>query len=289
MSIHPGTVSQILWHFTGGPLWNAERNCQEKEPKPSPQAYKALLGILKSKLVRLGSYKELVKIHFPENSRLDRATGKTRKIKERFEEMSSEPVNCLADIPAIHLGYHAQRYGRFAIGFHRKAAIKHSFNPVLYALHNTGFLQSIFDGFIRLEMIDTSVINHATASIDSKIDDVEWPKGQDVRLNITHEVVDLYAMEHLIDAAFATAKKSFSRFLAFIKTFHESEFETIYCEREWRSVREFEFTFPEVAMIVIPKKAGRGAFFEEFVGNEARKLKIPRSVPIVPWEDFIEH
>jgi hypothetical protein len=26
MQLTPGTVSRILWHFTGGPAWNSEKN-----------------------------------------------------------------------------------------------------------------------------------------------------------------------------------------------------------------------------------------------------------------------
>ena len=37
----PGTVSKILWHFTGGPRWNSELNRQEQEPKPAEEACEA--------------------------------------------------------------------------------------------------------------------------------------------------------------------------------------------------------------------------------------------------------
>jgi hypothetical protein len=41
----------------------------------------------------------------------------------------------LADIPVAHLSYHAHRYGKAAIGFHRDAAIREGFHPVFYTWH----------------------------------------------------------------------------------------------------------------------------------------------------------
>jgi hypothetical protein len=58
----PGTVSKILWHFTGGPVWNSERKKQSDLAKPSDQAYFNLKSILKSGVLRLGDYKEVVRV-----------------------------------------------------------------------------------------------------------------------------------------------------------------------------------------------------------------------------------
>jgi hypothetical protein len=51
-------------------------------------------------------------------------------------------------------------------------------------------------------------------------------------------------------------------FLAFIKTFNDKEFATIYCEREWRSTAELSFAMEDIAMIVLPKT---GELFQRFV------------------------
>ncbi len=45
----PGTVSEILWHFTGGPRWNKNLNRQDAELKPPDEAYAALSSILASR------------------------------------------------------------------------------------------------------------------------------------------------------------------------------------------------------------------------------------------------
>jgi hypothetical protein len=64
--VSPGTVSKILWHFTGGPLWDADRNRQGKSPKSVSVAYDALCSIVKTGELRIGSYKEVVKVRLPE-------------------------------------------------------------------------------------------------------------------------------------------------------------------------------------------------------------------------------
>jgi hypothetical protein len=126
----PGTVSKILWHFTGGPAWNERDDRQERKRKPPESAYDALVGILRTREVRLGRYSEVVKVRVPTRT-YDRKTNKFRA-RNILKTLRSAPVCCLADIPIAHLSYHAQRYGKFAIGFHRTSVIRHGFNPVLY-------------------------------------------------------------------------------------------------------------------------------------------------------------
>ena len=75
--IVPGTVSKILWHFTGGPTWNEKKKKQNTSPKPSKDAYKNLISILESKELRVGTYKETVKIIIPKRRRFDFKTKQT--------------------------------------------------------------------------------------------------------------------------------------------------------------------------------------------------------------------
>ena len=126
----PGTVSKILWHFTGGPPWNPRTERQGTAPKPAGDAYRNLQSILKSRELRLGSYTETVKVVVPQQTVLNKETRKFEVRKNVPAAIRSLPVCCLSDIPAAHLGYHAYRYGKFAVGFHREAAVRHGFNPV---------------------------------------------------------------------------------------------------------------------------------------------------------------
>lgn len=83
-----------------------------------------------------------------------------------------------------------------------------------------------------------------------------------------------------------TARDELKKFLAFVKTFKQKEFSTIYCEREWRSIKDFPFDLEDIAMIVVPKTED---LFKRFIEEIVPKVHLPRSVPVVPWEDLIEH
>ncbi|HYM62894.1 MAG TPA: abortive infection system antitoxin AbiGi family protein [Thermoanaerobaculia bacterium] len=91
-----------------------------------------------------------------------------------------------------------------------------------------------------------------------------------------------------IEVAAEAAHLGLERFLAFVKTFTRREFRTVYCEREWRATKSFRFKYDDIAMIVLPKIAGKERYFEPFIAAEVRRLKLPRSIPVVPWEDLVE-
>jgi hypothetical protein len=102
------------------------------------------------------------------------------------------------------------------------------------------------------------------------------------------EVAVETALEEVGDVL-SKATKRLEQFLAFVKTFEEDQFPTIYCEREWRATEVFRFTPADVAMIVLPRDVEALPFYEEFVSAAETTLGLPRSIPIVPWEDLIEH
>ena len=116
----PGTVSKILWHFTGGPVWNGMDHRPSRELKPAEDGYKALVGILTSKELRLGRSPERLDVTLPTVERLGIGPDKQHIYKEDVRPYLFMPVCCLADIPIMHLSYHADRYGKVAIGYHRE-------------------------------------------------------------------------------------------------------------------------------------------------------------------------
>jgi len=245
----PGTVSRILWHFPGGPYPDEGTNKQKATRKPFADAYLALKGILQSRSLRLGDYTENHKSSFspqPDGGNESCRVDKT---------IALERVCCVADIPIIHLPYHARRYGRIAIGFHRQSVINNNFNPVLYQLN-------------RSKAADDSF--HAANNLQMAID-----------LAIQQNHVDI--LEKL--------KQSKSRLMALLsltKSFDDSEFSTIYTEREWRSTKPFQFSFDDLAMIVVPKHFEGIDYLSQFIVFAA-EIEIPRRIPIVSWEDLVEH
>lgn len=287
----PGTVSQILWHFTGGPLWDSVLKKQGKVLKPAGDAFAALLGILTARELRVGQYHEIVKVQVPKRRRWDAETRKAVVETNVMVELESSPVNCLADIPIIHLGYHAQRYGRFAVGFHRASAIKHGFSPLLYSLHDAAFLRSIYQGFAALDdaEVDVDSIKYTASDVEDEIGNATCEHGHELDSDAADSVDSIETDADRIQSSLDGAKKSFEQLLAFVKTFNESEFRTIYCEREWRSISTFKFTDADIAMIVAPRNKGGRLFFDELIAQSEGALVLPRKIPIVPWEDLLEH
>ena len=92
-TMNPGTVSKILWHFTGGPLWDLESNAQSKRKKPKTIAYKNLISILDSKELRIGNYKELAKFRIKKYSGRDE--NKRPIYKNKDVKIFSQPVCCV--------------------------------------------------------------------------------------------------------------------------------------------------------------------------------------------------
>jgi hypothetical protein len=92
---------------------------------------------------------------------------------------------------------------------------------------------------------------------------------------------------------FATAqitqvRKNLGYVLAFVKTFQRKEFATIYAEREWRSIRPFRFKSTDIAMVVVPKCIAGKRYFDRFVKDVRPRLRLPSTVPVVPWEYLVE-
>ena len=283
--ITPGTVSKILWHFTGGPTWNTEKNKQNISPKPGKNAYQCLISILESKEIRTGNYSDVVKVRLKRRKRSTRTKRVKREYIEKTVEINSKKVCCLADIPLIHIGYHASRYGKFAIGFHRLSAIKNNFNPVLYSLENSKALKSIYHGFSKLKNIDIDALISASDGVNNAFNKIDVDDTEEIEDNLSDLEFEIADVNNYIESAF----ESISHFLAFVKTFDEKEFGTIYTEREWRSTNPFSFDYKDVAMVVLPKKIGANIYYERFLYEEITRIGIPKEIPVVPWEDLVEH
>jgi hypothetical protein len=284
----PGTVSKILWHFTGGPVWNSKTKKQGSTPKPASKAYENLKSILRSKEIHLGTYKEVVRVIIPKRPRLNPLTKK-REVQEKVPvDIESSSICCLSDIPAPHLRYHAYRYGKFALGFHRDAVIRAGFNPVFYTLQDTPIVRSIYRGFSSLEITDFEAIYNAISTIEMEISDTE-NIYDNLDIDTFGAISDIESEVKSIDNAISNASKSLQNLVAFVKSFEQSEFSTVYCEREWRSTKRYNFEIDDLAMIVLPKAVGDTKYYKDFVEKVAPRLRLPRRIPIVPWDDLIEH
>jgi hypothetical protein len=288
MSSTPGTVSKILWHFTGGPLWDSQLNKQSTVLKSKEDACKAMMRILLSKSLHLGQYREVVTVCVKNKKVFNRKTRQTETFFNVPTTLQSSPICCLADIPIQHLNYHAERYGNVAIGFHRAAAIRAGFSPVLYQVHNWSVLQDIYDGFSELEDVDTNSLESSASELTDEVDALECSEGHAVDTSGLSAIYEMEGYASAASEAILSAKSSFQTLLAFIKTFEMNEFGTIYCEREWRSTKQFDFAYDDVSMIVVPRNYEQGDHYERFV-EEARAKGVPPTVSVVAWDDLVEH
>ncbi|AXI01732.1 hypothetical protein HYN46_01795 [Aquirhabdus parva] len=281
MSFRPGTVSKILWHFTGGPQWDIQINKQLAQLKPAASAYEALKSIVSSGELRVGNYREVVKVIIPQKRRFNTSSKEVEHLVNFPVVVESSPVCCVADIPLQHLAYHANRYGKIAIGFHREAIVRAGFNPVMYTLEDTALLNSIYQGYSAIDEIDPFEAQSELDSFESEVEDI-------LITNEIDEKADSFsvsaALENLGDGRDQIGK-SYADFLAYIKTFNENEFDTIYCEREWRSTSTFKFSIEDIAIIILPKGGDDFDFYHHFLEG----MHLPRSVTVAAWEDLIEH
>lgn len=170
-----------------------------------------------------------------------------------------------------------------AIGFHRRAAVAHGFNPVLYTVDRSGILKALHISLAELDRVSGSRGWTMPASIASDLEDVKCEHGHPVDLESVKSEV-----EEMGDYVAAAAHR-LQQVLAFVKTFEEKQFDTIYCEREWRSSTEFSFELTDVAMVVLPRRGDSPSYFQRFISECQPRLGLPLSVPVVPWEDLVEH
>lgn len=272
MLTSPGTVSKILWHFTGGPRWNGRDYRPPEELKPEKDAYEAVVGILRSKELRLGASPERLDVTLPTVGKPDIGPDGNPIPRESKRAYLYMPVCCVADIPIMHLGYHAERYGKFAIGYHRQSVLRAGFSPVFYQLHDSTALQSLFQVILCLDFI---------GGIDPSYD---FPADVGPREQLPGESHEAFT-DRMRKDALTHARKHAGIAASFIKTFDPTEFDSIYTEREWRCINPFKFEHSDVSMVVLPRTGG---YFERFAG-EAESIGLPKTISIVAWEDLIEH
>lgn len=285
----PITHSDILWHFTGGAPWNSKLQRQSQKLKNMSKAFEAFCSILSEKNLRVGGYHEIIERIIPKKEVYNRKTSKSNVTKNYCEKVNTVPVCCVADIPREGLSYHSKRYGKFGIGFRRNSLIKAGFNPVFYTLSNQKIISHFYDAQHALESSGDVV-----GAVDDLQDQIENIKDQ-----ISKNESNDYDNDHYIDtdvdidsakgeaesleSSVAEASNELAKAMAFIKTFSMDEFDTIYAEREWRSVKPFKFGWKDIEALLLPKEK---KYYERFQKDWRSKLDIPARVKILSWDDL---
>lgn len=283
----PGTVSKILWHFTGGPKWDNINKCQLDKLKSPYTAYKNLCGILKTNSLKVGNYREKIETYINSLVKLPVKDSKMKQVAVRGEIpliIESNPVCCVSDIPINHLQYHANRYGKFAIGFSRDILIDHKFNPVFYTLKS-----GIISGHLISVIKKVSTITNSIEALNLNMDefyDLIKSMSQEIKFDFEEHVNALRKIMNIIKQSSTSSFESLSYFASYYKTLNA--YDEVYNEREWRSLFTYKFKYNDIKFIILPRN-GRKNYFKYFLENDIKKFDISRSIPIIPWEDLIEY
>lgn len=215
-------ASEILWHFVGHNESDGRR-------------YERFISILKTGL-RVGNNAEPFKY--------------VDKRSRRVVTLRGHPVCCLADIPLKDLLIHAERYGHYAIGFHKESAIMHDFNPVLYVNQYSSF----FDRFMALRDEIQSSLSADTA-MSTKFKELllllgSTAKSGDIKANPVDNI-----------------------------QWDQMQCNNFYYEREWRSMRNWLFTKNDIAMLILPDN--KIASFVTY--RDTNELIIDKTTPVMPF------
>jgi len=235
------------------------------------------VAILASKELRIGRLQERIDVEMREAQRLGIGEHRTVTFRNVTRPLLFAPVCCLADIPVIHLGYHAGRYGKIAIGYHRESVLKAGFSPVFYQLPDSLAAKSLLEALNCLDAVCSFEPGFMPDLDGEEKDDTAPPPDE------SHEEM----IARINRNSLFHARKCVATVATYIKTFERHEFDSIYTEREWRSTEPFMFDYNDISMIVLPREGG---YFKRFIEEaENDPIKLPRSVPIVAWEDLVEH
>lgn len=241
----------------------------------------------------MGRYHEVIKVRVPRRERVIEPGDKQRLGPARDVDLvvRTAPVCCVADIPLALLDGHSNRYGKFAIGFRRDALIEAGFNPVFYTLEDRTIIRSFNSSIVALYELAMQL-----NVVQGEAEDAAAQAGVLADSTSNDDVVDLASeIQDLADTASADVTDvqhtmrarldELMKFMAFIKTFGEEEFKTIFHEREWRSTSTYRFDYDQLALVIASKEAGDHNYFSDLC--KTMRQTLPRSVPIVPWEDVL--
>jgi len=266
ISESPKTHSDILWHFTGGPKWSRKQQKQLTQKKSLKESYDNFCSVLSSKELRVGVYHEQIKLKVSDRFEHVKKSKKLKKIVNTCRIVKTTKVCCVADIPLTELFHHAKNYGTMAIGFKRSSLVNAGFNPVFYTLDDMAIVKNFYDAQFALESADDSTVSHIE-NLQAEIDCLtENPQGEiDDYIDLSDASAAAEEGVNLIHDALNELEQA----MAFIKTFNRSEFDSIYSEREWRSINNYKFKFDDIEKLILPRKNG---YLDDFENNQIKTL-----------------
>ena len=249
--------SQIYWHFTGGPRIPKDQVVYKPDDarkfglKSDQEAFKTAQDILESGVLQA-------------------------KAVESWNGINTDNFSCVTDIPLKDLPYHAQYYGKTALGFSSKA-IHETWFPVFYVpgdnLKVLNELSGMLDFLMDYIKEDRPAINEKPSppselkifriisrSIHRQHPDT--PEDEVYQALIDRATTEKkilaesrrYEINSLLTISTRFQQRYKKNVLNWIKitNFGDGEGESFYQEREWRHIGDFAFASDAVTTWVVP-------------------------------------
>jgi hypothetical protein len=176
------------------------------------------------------------------------------------EMVSVSPV-CFCDIPLDDLGLHMEKYGEFGLGFERAYLVDRGASPVFYVARDSYVRDRPVAGTVtRGEYFNDmgSVYGQLRAFVFSG---GREPGTEDADLHAilaAHpELREEPAVQRLTERLHKLTQFLDPYVFGYVKCFDsnlpDDDDRNYYLEREWRVPRRIDFTFDELAFIVVPR------------------------------------
>lgn len=172
-----------------------------------------------------------------------------------FEGVTTDKFCCVCDIPLKDLICHSKFYGNVALGFTAER-VHEKFNPVFYIDNNKLPISS-----------DLSVDEDKEIDLDTQLN------LEDTGL---HLISCLFGEDNF--AAMLNSTLGSTKSYIKITNFSTNDNKTLYREREWRCIGDFQFTIKDIEIILVPKVYIKDV--QEFLYNKFGF----NDVSIISWE-----
>jgi hypothetical protein len=229
-------LSDELFHLVG-----------RKHPEDDKANFQILQSILREERIRCSGYVE-------GTSGTSLTVFPNRQLASG--EMFVATCTCYADIPLLSIPFHAAKYGRFGLSFHRDLLIRRGARPVIYIPTRGDDATSVHGATL---LNDMQVAYNAFRK--RFVDPIRDGARNRRRLLGSEPQSD----ERTIDTLHTTLAL---HFLAFVKPYdsqlpvdHQDYF---YSEREWRITNFLRFIPNEVERVIVATENDKAALSREF-------------------------
>lgn len=262
-----GYTSDLLCHFVG----RSKSNDEER--------YELMKTIINEN-------KLIANINNPDKPEISsQINDSCNEIGEVFDKIDCV---CFCDIPDEHLDIHINKYSKFGFGFNKKFIAKQGARPVIYIPQNYDIIEPSHtstpkdaDGYFNYIRNLTVTFNTLVSLINQncpfetvfKTIEEQIPIVSEFKKTLDTGILSNFSAGKSHQMIFSETSFILTS-LAYIKKFdvtlEENDPNNYYMEREWRSLKNIEFTLNDVDKIYLPDEIYKERFtndFPEYSGN----------------------